>query len=222
MNNYGARALGREITDEYGVVDPIVQVSQGAVMAVRMMPVGQVFQRFPRLVRDLARKLGKQVDLVITGKETEAENNVIESLFDPPLHMVRNSLDHGIEPPAEREANGKPLTATLTLAARQDGDQAVVEIIDDGRGIDPEVAERAEGPATDRNDGRLPVRCSGSRLKAVPARRILRSPVDHLAQLRLANPRLSGTCKTERSAHHTLPIPSPTGSTQAPLMVNFR
>ncbi len=81
MNNYGVRALGREITDEYGVVDRIVQESQDAVMAVRMMPVGQVFQRFPRLVRDLARKLGKQVDLVITGKETEAENNVIESLF---------------------------------------------------------------------------------------------------------------------------------------------
>jgi two-component system chemotaxis sensor kinase CheA len=139
---YGARALGREIKDEYGVIDRIVQELQGAVMSVRMMPVGQVFQRFPRLVRDLARKLGKQVDLVITGEETEADKNVIESLFDPLLHMVRNSLDHGIEPPAEREACGKPRTATLTLAARQDGDQAVVEIIDDGRGIDPEAIKR--------------------------------------------------------------------------------
>jgi len=140
--HYGARALGREINDQYGVIDRIVQELQGAVMAVRMMPVGQVFQRFPRLVRDLARKLGKQVDLVITGEATEADKNVIESLFDPLLHMVRNSLDHGIEPPDEREAGGKPRTATLTLAARQDGDQAVVEIIDDGRGIDPEVIKR--------------------------------------------------------------------------------
>jgi two-component system chemotaxis sensor kinase CheA len=139
---YGARQLGREIKDEYGVIDRIAQELQGAVMAVRMMPVGQVFQRFPRLVRDLARKLGKQVELVITGEETEADKNVIESLFDPLLHMVRNSLDHGIEPPAEREARGKPRTATLTLAARQDGDQAVVEIIDDGRGIDPEAIKR--------------------------------------------------------------------------------
>jgi two-component system chemotaxis sensor kinase CheA len=139
---FGARQLSREIKDEYGVIDRIAQELQGAVMAVRMMPMGQVFQRFPRLVRDLARKLGKQVDLVITGEETEADKNVIESLFDPLLHMVRNSLDHGIEPPAERAANGKPPTATLTLAAWQNGDQAVLEIIDDGRGIDPEVIKR--------------------------------------------------------------------------------
>jgi two-component system chemotaxis sensor kinase CheA len=140
--HFGARTLAREIKDEYGVIDRIAQELQGAVMAVRMMPVGQVFQRFPRLVRDLARKLGKQVDLVITGEETEADKNVIESLFDPLLHMVRNSLDHGIEPPAERQAAGKPPTATLTLAARQDGDQAVIEIIDDGRGIDPELIKQ--------------------------------------------------------------------------------
>jgi two-component system chemotaxis sensor kinase CheA len=139
---FGARQLSREIKDEYGVIDRIAQDLQGAVMAVRMMPMGQVFQRFPRLVRDLARKLGKQVDLVITGEATEADKNVIESLFDPLLHMVRNSLDHGIEPPAEREANGKPRTATLTLVAWQNGDQAVIEIIDDGRGIDPEVVKR--------------------------------------------------------------------------------
>ncbi len=140
--HYGVRALGRDIKDEYGVIDRIAQELQNAVMAVRMMPVGHVFQRFPRLVRDLARKLGKQVDLVITGEDTEADKNVIESLFDPLMHMVRNSLDHGIEPPEERAASGKPPTAILTLAARQDGDQAVIEIIDDGRGIDPEIVKR--------------------------------------------------------------------------------
>jgi two-component system chemotaxis sensor kinase CheA len=137
--HYGARALAREIKDEYGIIDRITQELQSAVMAVRMMPVGQVFQRFPRFVRDLARKLGKQVDLVIGGEETEADKNVIESLFDPLMHMVRNSLDHGIEPPAERLAAGKPETATLQLLARQDGDQVVIEIIDDGRGINPAV-----------------------------------------------------------------------------------
>lgn len=139
---YGVRALGREIKDEYGAIDRIAQELQGAVMAVRMMAVGQVFQRFPRLVRDLARKLGKQVELRITGEATEADKNVIESLFDPLLHMVRNSLDHGIELPEERAALGKPPIATLTMAARQDGDRAVIEIIDDGRGIDPEMVKR--------------------------------------------------------------------------------
>jgi two-component system chemotaxis sensor kinase CheA len=137
--HFGLRELGREIKDQYGVIDRIAQELQGSVMAVRMMPVSQVFQRFPRLVRDLARKLGKQVDLVIEGKATEADKNVIETLFDPLLHMIRNSLDHGIEKPEARVAAGKPKTATVRLLARQDSDQVIIEIIDDGRGIDPEI-----------------------------------------------------------------------------------
>lgn len=140
--HFGLRELGREIGDQFGVIDRIAQELQGAVMSVRMMPVGQVFQRFPRLVRDLSRKLGKEVDLVIEGEETEADKNVIESLFDPLLHMVRNSLDHGVETPADRVASGKPAAATVKLLARHDGDQVVIEIIDDGRGIDPEVIKR--------------------------------------------------------------------------------
>jgi two-component system chemotaxis sensor kinase CheA len=139
---FGLRELGRAIHDQYGVIDRIAQELQGSVMAVRMMPVGQVFQRFPRLVRDLARQLGKQVDLVIEGEETEADKNVIEGLFDPLLHMVRNSLDHGIEKPSERAACGKPTTATVKLVARHERDQVVIEVIDDGRGIDPEVIKR--------------------------------------------------------------------------------
>ena len=139
---FGLRDLGREISDQYGVIDRIAQELQGAVMAVRMMPVGQVFQRFPRLVRDLSRKLGKQVQLVIEGEETEADKNVVESLFDPLLHMVRNSLDHGVETPEERAAWGKPGAATVKLLARHDRDQVVIEVIDDGRGIDPEVVKR--------------------------------------------------------------------------------
>jgi two-component system chemotaxis sensor kinase CheA len=137
--HFGLRELGREIKDQYGVIDRIAQELQAAIMAVRMMPVSQVFQRFPRLVRDLARKLGKQVDLVIEGEATEADKNVIETLFDPLLHMIRNSLDHGIETPENRAAAGKPETATVRLLARQESDQVVIEIIDDGRGIDPEI-----------------------------------------------------------------------------------
>jgi two-component system chemotaxis sensor kinase CheA len=137
--HFGVRELGVEIKDQYGVIDRIAQELQAAVMAVRMMPVGQVFQRFPRLVRDLSRKLGKEVDLVIEGEETEADKNVIETLFDPLLHMVRNSLDHGVETPDQRAACGKPRTATVRLSARHEGDQVVIEVIDDGRGIDPEA-----------------------------------------------------------------------------------
>jgi two-component system chemotaxis sensor kinase CheA len=137
--HFGLRELGREIKDQYEVIDRIAQELQGSVMAVRMMPVGQVFQRFPRLVRDLSRKLGKDVELIIEGEETEADKNVIESLFDPLLHMVRNSLDHGVEPPDERSSLGKPRTASLRMSARHEGDHVVIEIIDDGRGIDPEV-----------------------------------------------------------------------------------
>ena len=137
--HYGVRDLALEIKDQYGVVDRIAQDLQRAMMAIRMMPVGHVFQRLPRLVRDLSRKLGKQVELVIEGEATEADKNVIESLFDPLLHMVRNSLDHGIETPAERLACGKPACARVGLAARQESDQVVIEITDDGRGIDPEI-----------------------------------------------------------------------------------
>jgi two-component system chemotaxis sensor kinase CheA len=136
---FGSRELSHEIKDQYGVIDRIAQELQGAVMAIRMMPVGQVFQRFPRLVRDLARKLGKQVDLVIDGEDTEADKNVIESLFDPLLHMVRNSLDHGVESPEQRAACGKPSAAKIKLLARRDGDQVVIEVVDDGRGIDPDI-----------------------------------------------------------------------------------
>ncbi|UZE49015.1 chemotaxis protein CheA [Rhodopseudomonas sp. P2A-2r] len=139
---FGSRELSHEIKDQYGVIDRIAQELQGAVMAIRMMPVGQVFQRFPRLVRDLARKLGKQVDLVIEGEDTEADKNVIESLFDPLLHMVRNSLDHGVESPEKRLAFGKPSTARVKLLARRDGDQVVIEVVDDGRGIDPDAIKR--------------------------------------------------------------------------------
>ena len=107
-NKHGSRAMAREIKDAYAVFDRITQGLQLGVMSVRMTPVSQMLQRFPRLVRDLSRTLGKKVDLAIDGEDTEADKNVLESLADPLIHIVRNSLDHGLETPAERLAAGKP------------------------------------------------------------------------------------------------------------------
>lgn len=136
------RDLVREIKDRQALVSRIAEEMQGAVMAVRMMPVDNVFQRFPRLVRDTARRLGKRVELLVEGGETEADKTVVEALADPLIHMVRNSLDHGIEEPAERIAAGKPEDGTLRLEARQGNDQVVIRVIDDGRGLDPAKLRR--------------------------------------------------------------------------------
>ncbi|WP_029010421.1 chemotaxis protein CheA [Azospirillum halopraeferens] len=134
---YGSREMAREVKEQYAVIDRIAVDLRNSIMQVRMLPVSTVFQRFPRLVRDLSRKLGKRVDLVIEGEDTQADKTVIESLFEPLLHLVRNSLDHGIE--TDRDAAGKPPVARLTLAATRDNDQVIIRVIDDGRGIDPAV-----------------------------------------------------------------------------------
>jgi two-component system, chemotaxis family, sensor kinase CheA len=118
------------------------QSLQSMVMQVRMIPVDVVFMRFPRLVRDLSNKLGKDIELDLVGRETELDRTVVDSLGDPLVHLVRNSLDHGIEPPDVREAAGKPRTGTLTIAARHAGGSVVIEVRDDGRGIDPEAVAR--------------------------------------------------------------------------------
>jgi two-component system chemotaxis sensor kinase CheA len=135
---HGSREMSREIKDLHAVIDRLAQEMQSAIMAVRMLPVSEIFDRFPRLVRDVARKLGKHIDLVIEGADTAADKNIIESLGDPLLHIVRNSIDHGIESPEDRSAAGKPAQATVLLRAFQDSDQVVIEITDDGKGIDPE------------------------------------------------------------------------------------
>ena len=113
------------------------QALQAMVMQVRMIPVESVLMRFPRLVRDLSSKLGKQVELVLTGKETELDRTVIEALGDPIVHLVRNSLDHGLESPEQRVAAGKAPTGTLEISARHAGGNVVITVADDGRGIDP-------------------------------------------------------------------------------------
>ncbi|CAA2102022.1 Chemotaxis protein CheA [Methylobacterium bullatum] len=134
---YGSREMSREIKEQYAIIDRLAQEMQGAIMQVRMLPVSDIFDRFPRLVRDLARKLGKRIDLVVEGGDTAADKTIIEALGDPLLHIVRNSLDHGIEGPDERLAAAKPATARLLLKARQETDRVVIELQDDGRGIDP-------------------------------------------------------------------------------------
>ena len=110
---------------------------QSMVMQVRMIPVEAVFLRFPRLVRDLSTKMGKQVDLNLVGKDTELDRTVVDALGDPLVHLVRNALDHGLEAPAEREAAGKPATGTLTISAQHAGGNVIITVADDGRGIDP-------------------------------------------------------------------------------------
>ncbi|MBK8016856.1 MAG: chemotaxis protein CheW [Betaproteobacteria bacterium] len=111
---------------------------QEAVMSIRMLPIAFVFSRFPRLVRDIAGKLGKNVDLKLVGEQTELDKGVIEKIADPLTHLVRNSLDHGLESAADREAAGKPAKGTITLRAFHQGGNIVIEVADDGRGLDRE------------------------------------------------------------------------------------
>ena len=139
---FGVRELSREIKTQYSVINRIAEEMQSAIMQVRMMPVSFVFQRFPRLVRDLSRKLGKEVNLVLEGEETEADKNIIEALADPLIHIVRNSLDHGIELPEVRRAAGKPAEGQLVIRASQEAGRVIIDISDDGKGIDPAVVKR--------------------------------------------------------------------------------
>jgi two-component system chemotaxis sensor kinase CheA len=111
---------------------------QGSVMRTRMQPVSRVFQRFPKMARDVARQLDKQVELSLEGAETELDRNLVEALADPLVHLVRNAIDHGVERPAVRVAAGKPAIGQVVLSARQEGDHVAIEIRDDGGGMDPE------------------------------------------------------------------------------------
>lgn len=117
---------------------------QEGVMKIRMVPIGTIFNRFPRVVRDLSRDLGRKVDLIIEGEETELDKTVVDDLLDPIMHCVRNSVDHGIEPPEHRAELGKDETGTLILRAANEGNMIVIEIIDDGEGINVDkVREKA-------------------------------------------------------------------------------
>lgn len=119
-------------------LDTLVSDLQAAVMRARMQPVGRVFQKYSRLARDLGRQLGKDIELVITGADTEVDKTILEELNDPLVHLVRNAVDHGIESKADRRAAGKPERGTVQLSARQAGDHIVIEITDDGKGMHAE------------------------------------------------------------------------------------
>ncbi|OCS27716.1 chemotaxis protein CheA [Campylobacter fetus subsp. venerealis CCUG 33872] len=110
---------------------------QLAVMKTRMLPIAKVFNKFPRMVRDLSRELGKQIDLEISGEETELDKSIVEEIGDPLVHIIRNSCDHGIEDPKDRAQAGKPEKGVIQLKAYNEGNHIVVEIVDDGKGIDP-------------------------------------------------------------------------------------
>jgi len=131
--------LDRAVT----ALDTVTARLQGAVMSARMQPVSRVFTRFPKLARDVARQLKKQVELVVEGGETELDRNLVEALADPLVHLVRNAIDHGIEMPDARRAAGKPEQGTVRLTAQQEGDHVAIEVSDDGGGIDPEAIRRS-------------------------------------------------------------------------------
>ncbi|KZY74938.1 chemotaxis protein CheA [Oleiphilus sp. HI0071] len=141
------KRLGDDSTDEalqkaVSNLDVVTGDLQSAVMKTRMQPIKKVFGRFPRVVRDLARNLRKEVNLVLQGEDTDLDKNLVEALSDPLVHLVRNAVDHGIEMPDVRESNGKPRLGEVLLSAEQEGDHILLSIRDDGAGMDPNVLRR--------------------------------------------------------------------------------
>ncbi|MDB5524741.1 MAG: hypothetical protein JWM58_2504 [Rhizobium sp.] len=137
LHESGSERLFRRVVDSHQDIERLVGSLYSAVTRARMIPLGHTFRRFPRLVRETAARLGKSVDLVVEGATVEADRDIVEDLFEPLLHLVRNALDHGIEAETERLKAGKPARGTLTLRASQKSEQIEVELVDDGRGIDP-------------------------------------------------------------------------------------
>lgn len=129
----------KDLDEAVSQLDLLVGDLQNAVMKTRMQPIGRLFQKYPRLARDLARQLGKDVELVLSGEDTEIDKTMIEDLNDPLVHLIRNAVDHGVDSPEERVAAGKPAKSLIHLVAEQIGDHIVIEITDDGRGIRPDV-----------------------------------------------------------------------------------
>lgn len=136
--NVNISEIAQDLSETTYAMARISDDLQDTIMKVRMVPVSSVFSRFPRLVRDLSRKSGKEVDLVMEGEETELDKSVVEVIGDPLVHLIRNSVDHGIESEADRVAAGKPAKGKVTLRAFHKGNSVAIEIEDDGKGIDPE------------------------------------------------------------------------------------
>ncbi|MGA4633913.1 chemotaxis protein CheA [Pseudomonas solani] len=133
--NSGDESMAKAVSN----LDVVTADLQTAVMKTRMQPIKKVFGRFPRLVRDLARNLKKEINLELVGEETDLDKNLVEALADPLVHLVRNAVDHGVETPEEREAAGKPRTGRVVLSAEQEGDHILLMITDDGKGMDANI-----------------------------------------------------------------------------------
>ncbi|RNC72262.1 MAG: chemotaxis protein CheA [Desulfuromonadales bacterium] len=143
-NTNGGAVFGEEFSKLSKRISFVTSELQMQVLKMRMIPVEKVFKKFPRIVRNMARDLGKEVDLVILGEETELDRSVVDEIGDPLIHLIRNAMDHGLETPDERTATGKTRKGTLVLSAAHEGNQIVISIKDNGRGIDPDrIARKA-------------------------------------------------------------------------------
>ena len=138
-DGFSGNELARALRHEHEIVERLATEMHAAILKLRMVSIAQVFRSFPRLVRDTSQRLNKKVELVTHGETTELDKTIVDRLFEPLLHLVRNALDHGIETPEQRLAAGKPETAIVSMRAERAGDRLVVEVRDDGRGIDPKV-----------------------------------------------------------------------------------
>ncbi|MDF2839663.1 MAG: cheA [Clostridia bacterium] len=136
LEGTGSDTTDQDMSEAVEYLERITTNLHDAVMKVRMVPIERVFNRFPRMVRDLSKELGKDIDLIMSGEETELDRTVIDEIGDPLIHLIRNSIDHGVESKEERVKNGKPATGNLFLRAYQDGNSVVIEVEDDGNGID--------------------------------------------------------------------------------------
>lgn len=175
---YEGEKFLEELNQVVASVSMVTTDIQLAVMKTRMLPIGRVFNKFPRMVRDLSRELGKNIDLVITGEETELDKSIVEEIGDPLVHLIRNACDHGIESKEKRIAAGKSEQGTVHLKAYNEGNHIVVEIKDDGSGMDPEVlkskavekgiiSEREADTMTDKEAYSLVFRAGFSTAKVV-------------------------------------------------------
>jgi len=142
LANLKESLANEEVSKAIANLDVVTADLQNAVMKTRMQPIKKVFGRFPRVIRDLARSLDKEINLEMQGEDTDLDKNLVEALADPLVHLVRNAVDHGIESPDEREAAGKPRQGTVVLAAEQEGDHILLSIDDDGKGMDASVLRR--------------------------------------------------------------------------------
>jgi len=142
VHSEAAEVLVRELRRASVTLDQVSKEIQGSILSIRMVPVKTVFSKFPRMLRDLAKASGKKMELQMVGEDTEIDKSLIEELGDPMIHLIRNSADHGIESPEVRKNAGKPESGTVVLRARHEGDSVIVEIEDDGKGIDPVIIKQ--------------------------------------------------------------------------------